>query len=48
MGSRGFITVATGDKFYKLAKNLVLSYRKFGRGTYPFGVITDERGGGNT
>lgn len=40
---RGFVTVATGnDKYYQLAYNLCLSYRKRGRGKYPFALICDK------
>lgn len=44
MGIRkGFVTVATGDeKYYALAANLLLSYRKRGQGSYPFTLICDR------
>lgn len=39
---RGFVTVATGDeKYYKMAADLLLSYRTRGQGACPFaGVYT--------
>lgn len=41
--SRGFVTVATGnEKYYKLAYNLCLSYKKRGQGEYPFALICDK------
>lgn len=41
--ARGFVTVATGDeKYYKLAANLLLSYKKRGQGQYPFCLICDR------
>ncbi|MGF0032185.1 hypothetical protein ACQRBN_04375 [Bariatricus sp. SGI.154] len=40
---KGFVTVATGnDKYYQLAYNLCLSYRKCGQGKYPFALICDK------
>lgn len=40
---KGFVTVATGsDKYYQLAYNLCLSYRKRGKGKYPFALICDK------
>lgn len=43
MGRKGFVTVATGDeKYYQLAANLLLSYRKRGQGKYPFALICDR------
>ena len=40
---KGFATVATGDeKYYKLAYNLCVSYRKRGRGIFPFVLICDK------
>lgn len=40
---RGFVTVATGsDYYYQLAANLYLSYKKRGRGQYPFALICDR------
>ena len=41
---RGFVTVATGKFFYRLAKNLAMSYRLFSEQKYPFCVITDKKG----
>lgn len=41
--SRGFVTVATGDeKYYRLAADLLLSYKKCGNGKYPFSLICDR------
>lgn len=40
--TRGFVTVATGDeKYYRLAENLCLSYRRSG-GKYPVALICDR------
>lgn len=40
---RGFCTIATGSYEYsKLAHNLLLSYKRFSTGEYPFAVITDK------
>lgn len=40
---KGFVTVATGsEKYYKLAANLLCSYRKQGQGEYPFALICDR------
>lgn len=40
---KGFVTVATGSKnYYKLAYNLCLSYKKRGKGKYPFALICDK------
>lgn len=41
---KGFVTVATGsEKYYKLAYNLCLSYKKRGKGKYPFALICDKK-----
>lgn len=41
--SKGFITIATGDKYYyKLAANLLASYRYQTRNPYPFAIIAEE------
>ncbi len=41
--TKGFVTVATGDeKYYRLAANLCESYRKRGKGSYPFTLICDR------
>lgn len=41
--SRGFVTVATGsDVYYKMAADLLRSYRGRGKGTYPFAIICDR------
>ena len=42
--SKGFITVAAGDYYCKLAQHLYMSYKLFGKCEYPFYVITDEAG----
>lgn len=40
---RGFVTVATGsDVYYKMAADLLLSYRGRGKGKYPFAIICDR------
>ena len=40
---RGFVTVATGSEvYYKMAANLLLSYRERGEGQYPFAIICDR------
>lgn len=42
--TRGFITIATGkEQYYKIAANLVRSYRFFSADPLPFAVITEER-----
>jgi hypothetical protein len=41
---KGFITVATGDWYCYLAKNLAMSYRLFSGNRYPIYVITDKAG----
>lgn len=44
MGIKGFVTVATGDeKYYALAANLYLSYKRAGEGKYPFALICDRK-----
>ena len=41
--TRGFITIATGKKnFYKIAANLVHSYRYYSASPLPFAIICDE------
>ena len=41
--TKGFVTVATGDeKYYQIAANLYLSYKKRGCGNYPFALICDR------
>ena len=42
--SKGFITVAAGKYYCKLAKHLYISYKMFGNCSFPFYVITDEDG----
>ena len=40
---RGFITIATGDKYYyKLAANLLMSYKLKTDNPYPFAIIAEE------
>lgn len=40
---KGFVTIATGDdKYYKMAVNLLLSYRYFTKDPYPFAIISDR------
>lgn len=40
---KGFVTVATGsDAYYKMAADLLLSYRSRGMGQYPFAIICDR------
>lgn len=40
---RGLVTVATGsDHYYKMAADLLLSYRGRGEGKYPFALICDR------
>lgn len=41
--TRGFITIATGKShYYKIASNLLLSYRFFTENPYPFAIIAEE------
>ena len=41
--SKGFITIATGDKYYyQLAANLLASYRYKTKHPYPFAIIAEE------
>lgn len=41
--NRGFVTIATGSThYYKLAYNLLRSYRRNGGGKYPFAIIAEE------
>ena len=42
--SKGFITVATGKYYCRLAQNMIMSYRLFSDNKYPFYVITDKKG----
>ena len=40
---RGFVTIATGSEYYyRLAANLLISYKKRGQGQYPFALICDR------
>ncbi len=41
---KGFITVAAGEKYCKLAQHLAMTYRMFAKCPYPFYVITDAKG----
>lgn len=41
--TKGFITIATGKKhYYKIAANLLLSYRFFSKNPLPFAIIAEE------
>jgi hypothetical protein len=41
--SIGFFTVATGDEhYYKIARNLLRSYRHFTKNTLPFAILADR------
>lgn len=41
--TEGFVTVATGSEiYYQLAYNMCLSYKKRGKGKYPFALICDK------
>ena len=41
--NRGFITIATGSEhYYKLAANLLQSYRHFSPHPYPFAILAEE------
>lgn len=41
---KGFITLATGEeRYFKMAKNLLLSYRYFSKYPLPFAIVTDRR-----
>lgn len=41
---KGFITIATGAKhYYKIAANLLLSYRYFTKNPLPFAIIAEEK-----
>lgn len=41
--ARGFVTVATGnEKYYKMAADLLLSYKTRGQGAYPFAIVCDR------
>lgn len=42
-GSRGFVTIATGkEEYYRLAHNLLLSYKYFTKKPLPFAVLCDR------
>lgn len=42
--TRGFITIATGDEqYYKLAVNLLHSYRHFSNAPLPFAILADRQ-----
>ena len=42
--SRGFVTIATGhNRYYKIARNLLRSYRQFASKRYPFAIICDRK-----
>lgn len=41
--TKGFITIATGDiHYYRIAANLLLSYRRFSESSCPFAIIAEE------
>ena len=41
--TRGFITIATGaDRYYQLAKNLLLSYKLYSDSPCPFAILCDR------
>jgi len=41
--TRGFVTIATGnERYFKLACNLLYSYKHFSKDPYPFAIITDR------
>ena len=41
--TKGFVTIATGgDNYYKMAADLLNSYRVRGKGKYPFAIICDH------
>ncbi len=43
MVSRGLITIATGNiHYYKIAANLLLSYKHFSKNPYPFAIVAEE------
>ena len=40
---RGYVTIATGSEhYYKIAYNLLLSYRRNGGNAYPFAILAEE------
>ena len=40
---RGFVTIATGnERYFRLARNLLYSYRQFAKNPCPFAIITDR------
>ena len=40
---KGFVTIATGqERYYKLARNLLHSYRLFAKDPFPFAIISDR------
>ena len=42
-GSKGFVTIATGrDEYYRLAHNLLLSYKYFTKSPLPFALLCDR------
>lgn len=42
--TKGFITLAAGDAYCRLAEHLYMSYKLFSGCEYPFYVITDKEG----
>lgn len=44
LGPRGFVTIATGhERYYRLAANLLHSYRRFAKEPLPFALIADRK-----
>ena len=42
-GSKGFVTIATGnEEYYRLAHNLLLSYKYFTKNPLPFALLCDR------
>ena len=42
--TRGFVTIATGqERYFKLARNLLYSYRQFASEKYPFAIMCDKK-----
>lgn len=39
---KGFLTMAYGEKYCKLAEHLYMSYKLFGNCEYPFYCITNQ------
>ena len=42
-GKKGFVTIATGkEQYYRLARNLFLSYKYFTKEPLPFALLCDR------